>query len=115
MKAYDNKTDSCHPALDAGSSTGSRVIPYRAREPGMTIALLALLLLLGAKSDPQKKAPRVISLEEIEIWGSVEKPNVSFLIPRSRLNFLNPKAILSKKNLIKKIEESIQSDIFDVR
>ncbi|MBL4817684.1 MAG: tRNA pseudouridine(55) synthase TruB [Deltaproteobacteria bacterium] len=31
-----HELDFCHPGLEPGSSTGSRVIPYRAREPGMT-------------------------------------------------------------------------------
>jgi hypothetical protein len=70
---------------------------------------------MGAKPT-EKPAPRkVISLGEIRIWGDVERPSISFLIPRSKLDFLDGRELLSKENLLREIEESVKSDIFEVQ
>ncbi len=79
------------------------------------LSLLSIVLLMGAK--PLDKSPprKVISLGEIKVWGDVERPSISFLIPRAKLDFLDGREILSKENLLREIEESVKSDIFEVQ
>ncbi len=76
------------------------------------LSCLSLLLLMGAA--PQKP-PRVISLGEIRIVGDVERPTVSFVIPRAQFDFLDAKWFLDKKNWLPEITESVKSDIFKVQ
>jgi hypothetical protein len=70
------------------------------------LSLLSLQLLAG---------PRVIELGEIRIYGDVERPTVSFVIPRAQLDFLDEKGFLDKKNWVLEITESVKSDIFKVQ
>lgn len=59
--------------------------------------------------------PKVISLGEIRIRGRIEKPMVTFVIPRARLDFLHEKGFLDKKNWIQELTNFVKSDIFQVR
>ena len=75
------------------------------------LSLSSLLLLMAAAP---KTPPKVISLGEIRIQGDVERPMVSFVIPRAPMDFLDSKGFLDKKNWIEEITESLKSDIFKV-
>jgi hypothetical protein len=61
-----------------------------------------------------KTPPKVISLGEIRIQGDVERPMVSFVIPRAQFDFLASKGFLDKKNWLEDITESLKSDIFKI-
>ena len=79
------------------------------------LSLLSLLLLAGATHQKPKVPPKVISLGEIRILGDVERPTVSFVIPRAQLDFLDARGFLDKKNWVIEINESVSSDIFKVQ
>jgi hypothetical protein len=51
-------------------------------------AVVALLLpALAHAQGKQKRAPRVIQLEEIKIEGRVQKPNAFYILNRSNLGY----------------------------
>ena len=55
-------------------------------------ALLCSALLLGAAAQAaaqqkQKRAPKVIQLEEIKIEGRVQKPNAFYILNRSNIGY----------------------------
>lgn len=76
------------------------------------VSILSLLLLMGAAP---KMARKVISLGEIHIQGEVERPTVTFVIPRARFDFLNKIELSDKKNWKSEITESLKNDIFQVK
>ena len=58
------------------------------RQQGIGIALgIALLASAGAAAAQQKRAPKVIQLEEIKIEGRVQKPNAFYLLNRSNIGY----------------------------
>lgn len=81
----------------------------------ITLSLLSFLLLTEASVHAAKTPPRVIDLGEIRIQGDVERPTVSFVIPRAQLDFLGTKGFIEKKKWMSGITESVKSDIFKVR
>ena len=58
------------------------------RQQGIGIALcIALLASAGAAAAQQKRAPKVIQLEEIKIEGRVQKPNAFYILNRSNIGY----------------------------
>lgn len=56
--------------------------------------------------------PRVIALGEIKIQGDVDKPSVSFIIPRARFDFFDTKGFLDKRNSAFETTESVKNRTF---
>jgi hypothetical protein len=58
------------------------------RLQGFGFALaVALLASAGAAAAQQKRAPKVIQLEEIKIEGRVQKPNAFYILNRSNIGY----------------------------
>lgn len=79
------------------------------------LSLFSLLLLAGATMHASKAPPRIIDLGEIRIQGDLERPTVSFVIPRAGIDFWDAQGFFDKKNWVLEITESVKNDIFKVR
>lgn len=84
------------------------------------IALLALLGALGlagtVAAQPargggggQRRAPRVIQLEEIRIEGRVQKPNAFYILNRSNLGY---EVLDLRTSFVREVVRSVQRDPF---
>ena len=74
---------------------------------------LAVALLFGgpalAQGKKKKRAPRVITLGEQVIEGTVQKPEAFYILQRSELNF---KGLEPKKSFIPLILKSVEKEPF---
>ena len=84
--------------------------------------LIALVALLGAfglagtvAAQPargggaQRRAPRVIQLEEIRIEGRVQKPNAFYILNRSNLGY---EVLDLRTSFVREVVRSVQRDPF---
>ncbi|MES2503553.1 MAG: hypothetical protein V4534_01615 [Myxococcota bacterium] len=76
---------------------------------------LCLVANIGLAQSAPKAPPKVISLGEIRIQGDVDRPTINFLIPRAKFDFLDMSDFLVKENLVQKISEAVNEDVFVVK
>jgi len=80
------------------------------RTRGVGIALgIALLAGAGTGAAQQKRAPKVIQLEEIKIEGRVQKPNAFYILNRSNIGY---EVMDLRAHFIRKVIESVRREPF---
>jgi hypothetical protein len=76
----------------------------------MAVALgVALWAWAPADAQAQKRAPKVIQLEEIKIEGRVQKPNAFYILNRSNLGY---EVMDLRTSFLRKIVDSVQKEPF---
>jgi hypothetical protein len=80
------------------------------------LGLLAIAIVLGvvlatpASAQPrQRRAPRVIQLEEIRIEGRVQKPNAFYILNRASLGY---EVLDLRTSFVREIVRSVQREPF---
>ena len=80
------------------------------RQQGIGIALgIALLASAGAAAAQQKRAPKVIQLEEIKIEGRVQKPNAFYILNRSNIGY---QVMELRTSFLQQVVRSVRSEPF---
>jgi hypothetical protein len=77
-----------------------------------TAALLGLAFACtsgAAAQEKQRRAPKVIQLEEIKIEGRVQKPNAFYILNRSNLGY---EVLDLRTSFLRDIVRSVQSEPF---
>ena len=71
--------------------------------------LVALLLGSAAGALAQKRAPKVIELEEIKIEGRVQKPNAFYILNRSNIGY---QVMELRTSFLQQVVRSVRSEPF---
>jgi hypothetical protein len=79
-----------------------------------TLAVAIGMLVLGGSGAvhaqaKNKRAPKVIQLEEIKIEGRVQKPNAFYILNRSNLGY---EVLDLRTSFVRDVVRSVQSDAF---
>ncbi|HEX2675837.1 MAG TPA: hypothetical protein VHM19_04340 [Polyangiales bacterium] len=80
----------------------------------ISTAAFAALLVLGSSSsaqaqNKQKRAPKVIQLEEIKIEGRVQKPNAFYILNRSNLGY---EVMDLRTSFVRDVVRAVNGDAF---
>lgn len=78
------------------------------------LAVVIGMLVIGGASAvhaqaKNKRAPKVIQLEEIKIEGRVQKPNAFYILNRSNLGY---EVLDLRTSFVRDVVRSVQSDAF---
>jgi hypothetical protein len=77
---------------------------------GVGIALgVALLTSAASGAAQQKRAPKVIQLEEIKIEGRVQKPNAFYILNRSNIGY---QVMELRTSFLQQVVRSVRSEPF---
>lgn len=80
------------------------------RTRGVGIALgIALLAGAGTGAAQQKRAPKVIQLEEIKIEGRVQKPNAFYILNRSNIGY---QVMELRTSFLQQVVRSVRNEPF---
>ena len=77
----------------------------------IAVVVFAVLLVpqLTAAQGKQKRAPKVIQLEEIKIEGRVQKPNAFYILNRSNLGY---EVMDLRTSFVRDVIRSVNCDTF---
>ena len=82
----------------------------RRRTQGIGIAFgIALLASAASGAAQQKRAPKVIQLEEIKIEGRVQKPNAFYILNRSNIGY---QVMELRTSFLQQVVRSVRSEPF---
>lgn len=79
------------------------------RSTRTALILAALALGSAASVAAQKRAPKVIQLEEIKIEGRVQKPNAFYILNRSNIGY---QVMELRTTFLQQVVRSVRNDPF---